>query len=484
MTDPENLVARVREHPHASARPAVFSLEHFRNIMVATIEAGSQSKEAQTLQKTLRKYGYSVPTDGSVDDATIAACNDLAGRIGYNASSKSIDAGFLKALAAFEKKTFHLIEWRGKKFLVDDAELEKLKKVFAPIAEQNIQHFVSMAEEVQSLWSAHDGTRSEHWFWANVIEGASGIKFPPKSVPDGALKSAQTLKSAAKNLRLTQALFDSETRKIRDAFATIDQYRSELFIGADGLVIQLQAIEAGCVITLEISAALATGGLSVEAQIALSMAVAGYSQALKEVEAASVDPNYKVIDGIGRVAFAAGVDGICNMILKGAKGKAVLDAIEKRALKGTNKMLWKYISKGVRGGGEKWIEDGIKGMGSLLTDPGKKVTFDDIVKAATISFISGMSVGLLDKTAADWGGKLSKNFVSKDFEAFGKNAKLDSAGEEAVKKTIEKVGGGIAETVLTNWEPTKDAKKAHQAIKDAILADSQVQAAAKKAAKK
>lgn len=42
----------------------------------------------------------------------------------------------------------------------------------------------------------------------------------------------------------------------------------------------------------------------------------------------------------------------------------------------------------------------------------------------------------------------------------------------------------IAEAVMMNWEPTKDAKKAQQALKDAILAVSQVQAAAKKAARK
>ncbi|GHF57325.1 peptidoglycan-binding domain-containing protein [Seohaeicola zhoushanensis] len=452
--------------------------------MAATIEPGTSSKEAQDLQKRLVKFGYSVPTDGSMDDRTMKAVNDLSGRIGYNSSLKTVDAGFLKALAAFEKKKFHKIKLCGTLYVVDDEELEKLKKAFAPHAEKSIQPYVSMAEEVQSLWKAHDDTRSDNWFWSTVIEKAAGISFPPKSVADGALKSAENLKSAARNLRLTKSLYATETNNIRKAFATIDQYRDELFIGAEGLVVQLQAIEQSCVVTLEISAALATGGASVQAQIALSMAVAGYAQALKEVETASVQANYKVIDGLGRIAFSAGIDGVCNMILKGPKGKAVLDGIEKAALKEASPMLKTYIVKGIRGGGEKMIEDGIKGLGSLLTDPSKKLTLEEVIKAAVASFVTGMSVGILDKTAAKWGKSASKNFYAKDFEVFGKNVELDKAGEEAIKKTIEKVAGGIAESVISNWDPKKDANKAYDAIKAAVLGDSRVKATAKKYAKK
>ncbi|MFD2857413.1 peptidoglycan-binding protein [Seohaeicola zhoushanensis] len=451
--------------------------------MAATIEPGTSSKEAQDLQKRLVKFGYSVPTDGSMDDRTMKAVNDLSGRIGYNSSLKTVDAGFLKALAAFEKKKFHKIKLCGTLYVVDDEELEKLKKAFAPMLRNR--------SSPMSRWPKRCSRSGRRMTTPAATTGSGPLssKRPPasaspKSVADGALKSAENLKSAARNLRLTKSLYATETNNIRKAFATIDQYRDELFIGAEGLVVQLQAIEQSCVVTLEISAALATGGASVQAQIALSMAVAGYAQALKEVETASVQANYKVIDGLGRIAFSAGIDGVCNMILKGPKGKAVLDGIEKAALKEASPMLKTYIVKGIRGGGEKMIEDGIKGLGSLLTDPSKKLTLEEVIKAAVASFVTGMSVGILDKTAAKWGKSASKNFYAKDFEVFGKNVELDKAGEEAIKKTIEKVAGGIAESVISNWDPKKDANKAYDAIKAAVLGDSRVKATAKKYAKK
>lgn len=75
-------------------------------------------------------------------------------------------------------------------------------------------------------------------------------------------------------------------------------------------------------------------------------------------------------------------------------------------------------------------------------------------------------------------------FSPKDFAAWAKNAKLDKAGEEAVKKAIDASCGKVVEAVLAKWKPSNNHAKFEEEVRKQIAADPGVQAALKRAAKK
>lgn len=261
----------------------------------------------------------------------------------------------------------------------------------------------------------------------------------------------------------------------------MDQYREELFLGGDKLVDNLQTIQTGCVITLQVTAALATGGLSWEVQVGVSAGVAAYDQAMKEVVKASKEGTYDIATGIGNTFIAAAVDGAAGMLLKGAKFGKFLDDVAKKAVELVgSKVLLPYAIKSVNGGAQQMIKDGIKGI-AKIADPTEKVTLEDIIIGAAKSFVIGAGLKNLAGVCEKYGKGAGKLFDAKDFEVFGKGADLDKAGTEAVKKAIEKVSPKIVENVLAEWQFGKMEKELEQKIRDGILKDPGVIKAAQSA---
>lgn len=155
----------------------------------------------------------------------------------------------------------------------------------------------------------------------------------------------------------------------------MQDYRSAIFDDGETVVQVLTYVRDGCVLTLQIAAAVGTGGASLSAQLAAGAAVAGYSQALSEIDSASTQKGYRIETGLGRVAFAMGADALVGAIFKGAKGKEVVEAIKKRALNGSSKALAKYLTDAAASGIEGLVSDWIKGIPKLM-DPSKPLTLE------------------------------------------------------------------------------------------------------------
>lgn len=447
---------------------------------MAGLEYGTSSPEVAALQKRIAAYKLGVKVTGEMDDQTVAAVNELAARIGLNATFKSADDKFLKALDAWEKQTFHQISFNGKKFIVTDDELEQLRKVCGPKAEAEVMPFVRMAEEAKGYWDAHKGVKEENWFWGNVVEITTRASFPSASTMDAAVSAAADLRSKARALTLTPAELDRNVAKIEKALNEMRDYRTRIFDGGETVIKGLEVVRDGCIITLQIGAAIGTGGASIGAQAAAAAGVAGYAAALGEIDRASKQSDYKLEMGLGRVAWAMTADAAVTAIFKGAKGSQVTDAIKKKVLNEAPKALSKYLVDAAAKGIEGLVSDGIKNIPKLM-DPNHPLTLEEIVKAGVSSFLKNAGVAVLGPVAEKYSKGAASKFTPKDFQSWAKGKKLDKPAEEALKKAIDAAGQGAVDFVLSKWTPNQNHAKFEEAVRKRIAEDSRVQAALKKA---
>lgn len=451
---------------------------------MAGIKYGESSPEVAKLQKLLaQKFGYSLKASGMMDEATAEAVNDLKSKIGIKNTSADVDAATLAAInTAALPRTKVVVN--SKTAWVTKTQLATLKAAAGKRAGQAVQVYVNMANEAKLLWDAHDKTRKANWFWSKAVDTATGANFPSKTMMDGAVAAAKAMQAEARAGNLTPAGLNSKSAPIRSAFAAMDQYREETFGGGAELIKNLELIRDGCVVVLQVSAAIATGGASWKVQVGVSAGMAAYEQVLKEADAASKTKNYNIGKGVSKVFMAAAIDGTVGLLMKGGKLGPFLDDVADEAVKRAgSSALKKFAIKSVNGGAQQMIEDGIKGL-SGLADPKKKFTYEDFIKAAAESFIKGAGLKVLGPVCEKYGKKAGKQFSAKDFKGLGKDIDLDKAGEAAVQAVIDKIGSAVVQKTLDSRKVKAPAKSFEADLRKAILADPAVRKAAKAASKK
>lgn len=447
---------------------------------MTTLKPGISSPQVASLQKLLKTtFGYPVPTDGSYDEATQKAVADLQVKLNLGYSSGEADAATIKAMnAAMIKRTKVVVN--GKEAWVTKEQLAILKQKAGKRAGDALRSYISMANEAKMLWDAHDKTRKDNWFWSEVVDVAAGCKFPDKGMIDQAVKAAEKMEAEARACALTEAAIGSRSAPIREAFAAMDQYREELFGGGAELVKNLELIRDGCVLTLQVTAAVATGGASWEIQVGVSAGVAAYEQVLKEVDTASKTSNYSVETGVANVFIAGLLDGTVGLILKGGKLGPFLDDVAKAAVeKAGTGVLKAYAIKAANGAAQQMIEDGIKGLQGLM-DPKKKFSRKDFIDAAVESFVKGAGLKILGPLCEKFGRGASKYFRPNDFKGLG-DIDYSKPGAEGLKTLLDKKGPDAVKAVLDRWDPDANPNKFEDAVKDELLADSAIKKAVKDA---
>ena len=452
--------------------------------MATKVEYGTSSNEVLEMQKYINNtFETKIPEDGSYGDAMAAAVNDLAGRIGYKGSVKAIDPGFQKAMKdAAEPRA--IVRICGTDVAVTKAQLDAMRLVAGKKAAESVRPYTNMMQEAKGLWDAHEKARDSNWFWSNVVDVAVGTKFPSTSLINAGTAEAKQLEADARACNLKYEDIGNRTGKIREAFAAMDQYREELFMGGDKLVDNLETIQSGCVITLQITAALATGGLSWEVQVGVSAGVAAYEQATKEIIKASKEGSYDIATGVGNTFLAAAVDGAAGLLLKGAKVGKFLDGVAEAAAKEAgSKFLGPFLVKAVNGGAQQLIKDGIKGI-AKIADPTSNITLEDIIKGAAKSLVIGAGLKNLAGVCEKYGKAAGKLFDASDLKALdfvGKGVDIDKAGTEMVKKAIEKIGPKIVEFVMEELQFGASERDLEKKIREGILKDPAVIKAAQAA---
>jgi hypothetical protein len=449
----------------------------------ATAEYGVSSPEVKVLQQNLNKVlkQCRLKEDGSFDEETAAAVAQFQAEAGLPQTGK-LDA---KTAEALEQAVIPRTEicYQGKAYWLTKEEFNELKAAVAAEVRQPsspAQQYLSMTQEVRILWDAHNQARKDNQVFAWIIEGASGANFPSEGMIAAAEACAQKILSAASDPKTLNAALQN-TAPIRAAFAAMDQYREELFGGGDELVRQLETIRDGCVVLLEITAALATGGASWTIQAGVAAGVGSYKALLGELDKASRhDAKQTISTAIQNVVAGGAIDATVAMIMKGPQSKAVIEAVAKAAATKVSgqiikecgrKSLAKFVERAIEGGSKKAFEELVKDL-LKACNPNDKTTFDDAIGKLGENFAKGAVLQQLDGVLGQFAkGNASKMFSQADFKGMG-DVKYDEALKEGLGKYLE-----LAYDAQVNGAVEKgdgDPSKVEKELKKAMVADANV----------
>ena len=452
------------------------------------LEEGISSPAVKALQVRLNKAlgPGTVKESGSYDEATTEAVAQLQQRLGIRQTGKADDRTLKSLNEVLDERT--QVTVNGKTAWVTEQQLKTLQSKANAASAKAVDGYVKMANELKILWESHDKARSDNWFMSGVVDVATGATFPSKSLIGKAASAASSMKSAAAAGTLRPGDLGAKSAPIRAAYAAIDQYRSETFGGGEELIKNLQAIQDTCVVVLEVSAAVATGGTSWQVQVGVAAGMGAYKSVLAEIDKAPTDHTQTAGSAALGVLKGAAVDGGIALVMGGG-GKGLGNfaddvakkAVEKVGTGSTKAMLQGYAIKAINGGGKKLVEDGLKGLANL-NDPKAKHTPADLVEAAAKSFATGAGLQVLGPALEKYGSRASKHFSPGDFKGLGDvDIKKALAGGGAA--VIDKAGNAAAEKMLSKLNGKKPSGSFEKELRMCILKDPGVNAWMKKAAK-
>lgn len=451
---------------------------------MASLKYGVSSVEVKRLQENLNAVFKQsvVPVSGSYDEETAAAVAQFQAEAGLPQSGQ-FDAKTAEALReALIPRT--AVTYKGKTYYLTKEEYNDLKNQLAAAAKSPaspLQGYINMAKEVRMLWNAHRDARKNNAVFAWIVDGATGAKFPDEGQIKAAEACAAKMLAVANDPKALAAALN-DTAPIRSAFAAMDQYRETLYGGGEELIRQLETIRDGCVIILEISAALATGGASWTVQAGVAAGVGSYKALLGEIDKAGKGDSKQTIgSAFGQVIVGGAIEGAVALVMKGPASKKAIETVAKAAAKevsgsaikkvGTG-ALQEFIEKAIQGGGEKAFEELLKDL-CKACNPQDKMTVEEALGKVAKNFAKGALLKQLDDVLGKFSGKhAAKLFSQSDFKGLG-TVKLEEAMKEGGLKAIETAYDAHVNDAVkaANGEPAKVEKE----LKNRIVADPAVQ---------
>ncbi len=451
---------------------------------MATVAYGVSSPEVKRLQQNLNAVFRQsvVQPSGSYDEETAAAVARFQAEAGLPQSGQ-FDAQTAEALReALIPRTE--VTYQGKTYYLTKEEYDDLKRKLAEAARSGaVDRYMSMAQEVRSLWNAHDSARKDNKVFSWIVEGATGANFPSESLISQAEACAAKMQSAASsgNPKAIHAALQ-DTAAIRTAFAAMDQYREEIFGGGEELIRQLENIQTACVVILEISAALATGGASWGVQVGVAAGVGSYKAMLGEIDKAGKGESKQTVGSVfGQVILGGAIEGGVTFVMKGPVSKVFIEKVCKQVAKEasgrvlkklSSESLANFVEKAVEGGYKKAFEELLKDLFKAC-NPQDKMTFEQAVDNVAANFAKGALLQQLDDVLGDFAGKnADKIFRQSDFKGLG-NVKLDEALKEGGAKVLETAYDAHVAAALKSADGEPGKVKAE--LKQRIVADPTVQ---------
>jgi hypothetical protein len=418
--------------------------------MVKSIKPGTSSNQVLAMQKYLNKgFGYHLEESGNYDDETLKAVQQLQSQMGMGMKNGVVDEQMMIAMReALVPRTWVTVN--GKTALITKEQFATLRAAAIKRAVAGVEPLVSMATEAQGYWKAHDQAHKKHWFWSKLVDAAVGTTLPPGATMQGAVATAQGLMTAAQAGTLTTAQLNAGSAKIGQAFADMEQYRSEMFGGGEQLVANLEKIRTGAAVGVTILAAVVTAGASLKVQVGVMAAAGAYDQVLKEIDTASKQTKPNVEQAVKNVLVAAAVEAAIQLLFKGNKLGDTMDDIAKAAAKNADKVIVDYALRVANGGTQEMIKEAMR-MAKDFANPNSVIDYKALVDRLGVAFATGAGLKVIGPTVKEYGTDASKRWTQKDFQGLG-SVKLDKAGEEAVKQTIKTMGTNVVTVVLAKWK--------------------------------
>ncbi|MEM9146824.1 MAG: peptidoglycan-binding domain-containing protein [Pseudomonadota bacterium] len=409
---------------------------------VITPNGEYDKKTVEAIKQFQRAVG--IPVTGQFDSATQKAINDEKGINRYEVTLPS-----------------------GEKAMVTTAQLATLKQRARANA-------VAAAEAVKNKTLMYKGLyddavklKSQNPVLGWCIEQAGDA---PKLADVGkwvtrGVKAGDALVSAANSA--TPVNPKQHLNAVASAGRAIQRYRDAIFEGGDDLITGLQAIQSACELTLKISMAVATAGVSTTAYVGSYAALGAYQGLLKGIDKSGKDlgssASQNVALGVAKGAIVEG--GLALVFAGGAQpkgGKALLDKLKKTIVtKGSAKGFSAsstFVGEFIAGSSEEFAKQSTKGIMGKLTNPKSKASWDEVFanagKSAIVAgFVKGFSPGFKEFYAKN-GAVFKPSFLGKI------PAHAEKGLAEHKKKAYEAAAKAAAKQILDGYMSSNAGKKA------------------------
>ncbi|HLY58540.1 MAG TPA: peptidoglycan-binding protein [Stellaceae bacterium] len=457
---------------------------------MAALQEGVSSPDVKKVQQQINEYYQAsvVPESGEFDDATTKGVMRFQKDVKVRPTG-IVDDATLKLLKNPPKIKAHHIQYNGQDYYLDEAEWKAFEKEACQASQPIVDGYQKKVDEVRNLWDAHRDARKETFFLIPAIVDAwGGNTFPSESVIKSAETAVGAMQTAIKSGDvdgLRKAL-DKGYDPIAKATEAMKEYRDKLYDGGEDLIKKLEMVRDGSVTTLEILAAVATGGASIEVTAAVMGSVGAYKEVLNQIDKASKTANFDVVDAFGNVLVSGALDatvgalmhdqGFCGELTESVAKKLGATALKKFGSEVVAKVAEKAIKEGLSKAIEKAIRDVVEAC-----KPGSKMTLkkaaEDVADALIEGGTTGAMFGSMDKQLEDFGKNTAKYLGDYAFKGLGKVA-LDKAWSKGAEKIIEEATKRLAKGVLIDAaDDPKDLAKAGDKLAEAISKDAKTNAA-------
>jgi peptidoglycan hydrolase-like protein with peptidoglycan-binding domain len=426
---------------------------------MADIQEGVSSPDVQKIQRQINSYYQAsvVAESGDFDSATTDAVKRFQKDVKIRPTGV-VDVSTLKLLIKPPKIPAHRVTINGQEVIVTEEQYKAMCLAVAKAAAPIVDGFRRKAVEARNLWDAHNEVRKSTFFLIPaMVDAWSGASFPA----DGVIKAAETavakMVSAVKSLdpaAINAALRDGQ-KPVEAAVLAIKKYRDEMYDGGEDLIKTLEMVKEGCVDVLEVSAAVATGGASIEVTAAVMAGVGAYKSTLGQIDKASKTTNFNIVDAFGNVLVDGAVAGTVGALLHDSGFMGSLTGSLSKKLGATvlgkfgSDVAAKVAEKALKGGLDKAVEAAVKDMVEAFK-PGSKMTMDKAVKDITEELLKGAAFGgtcgkMEDQLEAFTKGSI-KFFKPGMFKGLGKvdmKKAFDKGGEQIVEVAMKRLGKSV-----------------------------------------
>lgn len=462
---------------------------------MAKMEPGTSSPEVKELQKqinTLLGRG-SVKETGTFDEVTQAKVAELQKKLKFGYTSGVPDKKTLDAIddAMIPRAPLRI---NNKVYWVTSEEYYKVMTAISNKSVEAVRPYLSMAESFISLWEANDRARKDNKLFSTIVDGVTGANFPSAQTAAKVRAAAKTILTGAQTLTLTPAALAKEDAVIRQAFADMDQYRDEIHVGGEKLVVYLQGLKEACVITLKIAIAVKTAPMSFAAQVGGGAAGGAYEALLNEIEGASTKSSVDFGDAAFNIVKASTIDAVVTAVMKGnAKSmekiveKCCRLAAEKAVAKVGQEAVMKYLEKAIATSAKNVIETALKAMLEFKFMD-KQLKEGEVKDKIIETMLAGLGAGALGKYVdARTGDKILSSIKVKDVAKALGVTDVPKQLEEAITSGIKEAGPAIVLGLVSALSNPAEAKNEGALDKKAIAGiakNGKIQAALKTAKKK
>ena len=350
------------------------------------IQSGAAGAEVKEIQRRINEYFKAsiVAEDGKYGAATTKGVKQFQEAVKLNQTG-TVDVRTMALLKKPPETKVYKYSWKQGELLVPHEDHDAFLRRISQASEQQVKNYRSMAQMARISYDLEVEAGKSIFYRATEFAGGQFSGLPNESIIKAAEAASTRMQAALKvnDLAVLVKELSIGGKNIEAAANAMSEYRSSIYAGGDRILYSLKLLRDGCVETVEILAAFATGGSSIAVTASVMGAVGSYKALLPQIEKAISTGKVDVPDAIVGVLRAGAIEALVGALLRSKKITGTLaEKFEKYLAK---ELPAKFASKElILKLSKKALEDATKGalekaVKQTLSEhkPGEKLTSDE-----------------------------------------------------------------------------------------------------------